>query len=207
MKRIIKYISLFIILISVIANSCKKDSENISKVTTFDILTLKGDSVVVLSVGQSYIDSGAISSGTHPVTETNNININTVGTYSEIYTTVNNDGFQTQINRTVYVVSAIGTDLSGTYTGYWYGYESGSVTISKISNGLYYGSDLLAGAYIPTVVPFYMYYNTVHTLSLLYAPQGVTTSGTFSVNAGTITYTVVYTANGQVVASYKLVKN
>jgi hypothetical protein len=211
MKTITYSIIIFLIFFIVIGNSCKKDSENISKVTTFDVLTLKGDSVVVLLLGQNFIDSGAVSSGSNPVTETNNININSVGTYSVVYSTANKDGFSSSITRTIYVVYAFGPDLSGTYKGTIDGYSSGTVTISKVNNGQYYGSDLLAGAYLPLVVPFYMYYYNANSLLLLYAPQTsygtLTVSGYFNLSTtGAITYSVTNASNGESLGNFQLVK-
>lgn len=139
---------LFIILISTVISSCKKDDVvithdriGISKVTYYPQLTLNDGAVSSIVVGASFTDPGAKGTAGGqdvPVTTVSTVDANTVGVYTITYTATNTDGFSASAIRTVVVIPAAetpGVDLTGVYMT-----TSGTpnANITKVAPGVYY---------------------------------------------------------------------
>src|SRR6478736_6403039 len=123
MKNKIKFItSVFLLLLSFGFSSCEKeDTDNVSKVTTYPIVTLKGDEFVSIPVGGSFSDPGVNSTiggaTVEPVIAGDAVDPSTPGVYIITYTATNPEGFSTVTKRYVGVIApdAAGLDLSGNY--------------------------------------------------------------------------------------------
>ncbi len=105
MKKIILSISIFI---CILFTSCTKDETgNLSRITVYPIITLNGESTVILNVGQTYTELGAGAlAGTQvlPLTTVGSVNTSTPGVYKVEYSTTNNDGYPASGTRTVIVL-------------------------------------------------------------------------------------------------------
>jgi hypothetical protein len=130
-------------------SSCEKEPSfdypegtvGISKVTTFPILTLKGDARIVLAKGTPYVDPGVTAlEGTTALTPvvTGAPDVSKAGIYTVNYTATNKDGFPASITRKVVVYdtqpSAVANDFSGTYARNTNGLLS---VWTKIAPGVY----------------------------------------------------------------------
>lgn len=139
-----------ILLISLIAvfPSCNKDDINntdtevgISRVTTFPILSIKGERYMTVAKGGTFTDPGAnakVGSTDVPFTVSGTVTTTTPGVYTVVYSAVNDDGFTASARRTVVVyetdVTAAANDLSGNYARS----TNGSVAVwTKIAPGVY----------------------------------------------------------------------
>ncbi len=152
-----KFIILFALLTIVITmNNCTKDSEGVSKVTTYAVLTMKGSTDTVIATGTTWTDPGIIVSTGDPYTISGTVTTGTPGRYPLVYNAKNVDGFASQITRVVWVVGVTGSATShfeGTYTGgrgtlYSRDIGDGSVTLKKTSiPGVYYCTDMFARFY------------------------------------------------------------
>ncbi len=136
--------------------NCTKDTEGVSKTTTYAVLTMKGAADTVIAKGSTWTDPGIIVSTGDPYTITGTVNTATAGRYLLVYNASNVDGFASKINRTVWVVGVTGSatpNFAGTYTGgrgtlYSRDKGDGSVTLTKTSiAGVYYCSDMFARYY------------------------------------------------------------
>ncbi len=128
MKKRYSYFAVLIALIGLIS-SCKKDPiintpdrVGISKVTHFPILTIVGESVILVPNGGTFTDPGVTAKvGTNdvPVTSSGTVNTSQDGIYTILYSAVNSDGFSATTYRTVAVystdASSAAHDLSGSY--------------------------------------------------------------------------------------------
>ena len=70
-------------------------------------LTLDGDETVYLSVGETYVDSGATSSNGYSVAITSNVTTLYAGSYTVSYYITSNAGVVTTVVRHVYVINGI----------------------------------------------------------------------------------------------------
>ena len=108
----------------VLITSCEKDdTESVSREVkvSYPEIILNGDEVVILPVGASYTDAGAIVkddiTGQESPLEAVSDNVNTAepGLYLVIFTAANANGFETTVARKVAVTDVTGTiDRSGT---------------------------------------------------------------------------------------------
>ena len=118
MKNIFKLgIGIGVMLLTLI--SCTEDPIS-SKVTNYPLLTINGESTVVLTEGDIYTEEGAVAlEGGQPidVTTTGTVDSSTPGVYNVVYSAVNTDGFPASARRIVIVLddapSAI--NLEGTF--------------------------------------------------------------------------------------------
>jgi hypothetical protein len=131
------------ILFVTLVSSCKKTTDDVSKVVkvSFPTIELNGAEIVVLPVGAAYTDAGAeltddITGQTSNIQPTsNNVNTAQPGLYLVNYSASNANGFETSATRLVAVTSVTGTpDRSGTYLRTATGINC---YITKISNGVY----------------------------------------------------------------------
>jgi hypothetical protein len=174
--------------------SCEKEdaTEHISRITTYPILTLKGDAWVSIPQGGTFTDPGAEATiGGKPVevTVTNKPNLNAAGVYLTTYSVTNEDGFAASVTRPVIVISPVAAamDISGKYkrnAG-----ANGVSTVTKLGPGMYQ-TDNVGGVAAPgpsTTVKFFHY-----DVDKLYGPPQDVLGSTFSVIDGTINPGVSY---------------
>ena len=141
MKKIVKtsITGLFIALFTL--TSCSDEDVIGSKVTIYPIITVSGESLTVLTEGDTYTELGAKSLAGEQeleVTTTGTVDTNTPGVYNIYYTSLNDDGFSTEKRRTVIVLSKepSAINLEGTF------FRSGNANvITRVSDRLYRASN------------------------------------------------------------------
>lgn len=181
--------------------SCKKNTDNLSKVVkvSFPSIALNGQDVVIVAQGSNYTDAGAKLTDdiTGAVTDiqpvSNNVNTAQPGIYVVSYSASNANGFEAAAARTVIVPSTVtGTpDRSGDYervnpvSGF-------SAIITKVVNSVYKVQNPGgAGAGVDLVV---YYLETAPNVFI--CPQQPTADGPFGV------INIAFTATG---ASWNIV--
>lgn len=185
------------------ATSCEDSVEDLSKVTYFAELNLKGDDFVKISVGETYTEPG------YEATE----NGDTPGFYDLVYSVANVDGFSVSQTRQVMVVDP--DHLASAYQGESQTstrhYTGAPIFITENSDGTYLIDDLLGGLQFyglnPGFEPMYDFHaeakvklNDDNTLSLLevgnwYFASQLTlslTEGKYDPETGVVTMTVDY---------------
>jgi hypothetical protein len=188
-------VSALMLLSALFLFSCEKDDETaeISKITTYPILELKGEEWNVVLQGGSFTDPGVEATiGGEPVEVAVDGAVEPAkpGVYVITYTATNKDGFSASVTRKVGVISAVtaAMDITGQYkrnAG-----ANGVSTITKLGPG-FYQTDNVGGVAAPgpsTTVKFFHYEGN----KLSGPPQDVLGS-TFSIVAGTLTPGVSYT--------------
>ncbi|HMS29540.1 MAG TPA: DUF5011 domain-containing protein [Saprospiraceae bacterium] len=165
MKKIVNHIVYGILYTLIIfLSSCEGITEDVSQITYYPILTLKGEQWNTIDVGQSFTDLGATA--TEGGNEINvkvggdQVNSNIPGVYTITYTAVNKDGFSATEYRYVGVIdpSVKGKDMSGSYkrnAGVF-----GVSIVTKISDN-FYKSDNVGGVAVggPASTVFFYHYN------------------------------------------------
>ena len=125
MKRLL-YIPIFL-LITLFTSCDDNETEGISRITYYPILTMSGDEIVVLNIGDTYTEAGASAKTGEDEVEVivdGTVNTAEAGIYAIEYSAFNEDGFSAVALRQVIVqdlASIAGTDLSGTYKRTYYG--------------------------------------------------------------------------------------
>jgi len=166
----IKYLIQLLVLGSIIlATSCKKDSENISKTTYYPDFKMAGAQENFLPLGTAFTDSGvtATENGVQ-ITVTKNIagdyfsftgsqvDISSPNKYIITYSATNKDGFPGSVERDVYIVSTgdLITNIEGLYTCDSVVRNDGKkffglnyIMIRKVSGNTYELSDAIGGYY------------------------------------------------------------
>mgnify|MGYP002624014108 CR=1 FL=1 len=147
--------------------SCNDSSDELtdSHITKYAVLTMYGNEVESVAVGTSYTDAGcsAVLGGEDYTDHINivgldEIDVNTIGLYTIVYSAVNTEGFYATKTRTVIVYDpAITADLSGTWTtsegsyrlynGNPVAFSGYTVELNPVAGGIYEISDLLGGWY------------------------------------------------------------
>jgi hypothetical protein len=170
MKKIFRFLLVTSVTLSAILfNSClsdeEKDSYGLSKVTTFPTLDLIGEgSVLYLPLGEAYEEPGfSAAVGTEDITASvvvTSIDISATGLKTVTYSATNAEGYSVSKTRSVYVYDANGVntdDLSGDYesaitrtvlaSGDMANRGPFTLTLTKVCEGHYLCSDMLAGWY------------------------------------------------------------
>lgn len=154
-----KKIFLIILVAAFAFGSCKKETENVSKVTTYATMTMKSSQTLFWSLNTPFVDPGcAAKEGTTDITSkiiaTSTVDVTKGGKYSVTYKVQNSDGFYANAVRTVYVYDQT-APLNGYYVSNISRNNAGTVAsrgpftvmIYGIGNGNYKVSDLLGGWY------------------------------------------------------------
>ncbi|MBQ9532559.1 MAG: DUF5012 domain-containing protein [Prevotella sp.] len=123
MKKNIFY-SLLLALAVITLGSCDKDTEGLSSVIDYPILTIEGDEFLISPIGEAYVDPGCTATfqgadytSNIVVEGVEDIDVNVPGLYYVTYTAVGPNGFSWSATRTVAVCDpSVDTDLSGTWT-------------------------------------------------------------------------------------------
>lgn len=159
MKKII--FSMIMALPVLLLGSCEKESEGLTRITYYPILTLEGDETVIVNKGGSYVEPGYSASlngedVSSQVVVEDNIDPTKSGVYSVSYKITNSDGFSSSASRSIIVldsadpVEGIYVTDSKSYRDYngkkvEYGKEFEFLVFNR---GSYYEfSDLFAGWY------------------------------------------------------------
>lgn len=147
MKKTYIYCTL---ILSLLAISCTKTSENVSTVTNFAVMKLLGDPIEYTESGQVYNDPGVEATISGEIVEyetVGTVDTNTPGVYDLSYEVVNEDGFAAKAFRTVFVYENNGT-IAGMYDGERVGRTGGPVLIASTGTADTYSiTDILGGYY------------------------------------------------------------
>jgi len=157
-----------------IFTSCEDTStENVSRVTTYPIVTINGDKTLVLTQGDSFTDEGAVAlAGAEEleITSDGTVDTATPGVYKVNYNASNADGFTASQTRTVIVLSSAPSafNLEGTFL------RSGNENhVLRISDRVYTSDN--AGGIAPPTTPLEVTFYNIDDEHLYIPPQ--TTNG------------------------------
>ena len=134
--------------------SCDKDTEGLSRITTYAVLEMNGESFVKVNVGGSFNDPGCVATmGGEDVTDqiqvNSNVDTSKPGFYNVNYVVYNDDGFPASASRTVMVVDP--NNFAGVYLGESeFGsrhYYDAPINITKRADGTFLIDDLAGGFY------------------------------------------------------------
>ena len=156
-----KYLLSIIALSTLLLGSCEKESEGLTFTTSYPLLSLDGETTIIIDKGGAFAEPGysAILDGadvTDQVVVTNSIDASTSGVYSVDYKITNKDGFSATASRTIIVLDptdpvegiyAIDPNSYRDYGGNLvkYGRPFEFLVINKGS--YYYFDDIFAGWY------------------------------------------------------------
>ena len=159
MKKFLLYISTALLILS--TGSCEKESEGLTRITYYPVLTLEGETTIIIEKGGAFVEPGysAVLNGTD-VTESvvvkNTVDASTSGIYSVSYKITNEDGFSSSASRKIIVLD-LKDNVEGIYAVDPDSYRDYGGTIAKfgkpfeflvINKGSYYEfDDLIAGWY------------------------------------------------------------
>lgn len=153
MKKNIIYAMLLALGVITLA-SCDKDTEGLSRITTYAVLEMNGESFVKVNVGGSFNDPGCVATmGGEDVTDqiqvNSNLDTSKPGFYNVNYVVYNDDGFPASASRTVMVVDP--NNFAGVYLGESeFGsrhYYDAPINITKRADGTFLIDDLAGGFY------------------------------------------------------------
>lgn len=150
-----KYIYNFCIvcLLSLGFFSCEDSTEDVSKITYFASLNLKGKDALSLNVGDTYVEPGyEATEGEEDITSkvlvSGSTDTTKTGVYTITYSVANIDGFPVSKTRLVLVASP--TFASAYFGKSEYGtelYDNSPVIITKLEDGSYQIDDITGGLY------------------------------------------------------------
>lgn len=153
MKKKIIYAMLLALGVITLA-SCDKDTEGLSRITTYAVLEMNGESFMKVNVGGSFNDPGCVATmGGEDVTDqiqvNSNVDTSKPGFYNVNYVVYNDDGFPASASRTVMVVDP--NNFAGVYLGESeFGsrhYYDAPINITKRADGTFLIDDLAGGFY------------------------------------------------------------
>lgn len=144
-----------IALVSLGLVSCgDKDSEGLSRLTTYAVLEMNGDDFVKINVGDSFTDPGCVATMggedvSSEIVTTTDLDTSTPGFYTVNYSVVNADGFAATASRDIMVVDP--NNFASAYLGEsQFGsrhYYNAPINITKRADGTYLIDDLGGGMY------------------------------------------------------------
>lgn len=177
-------------------SSCDTETTgNVSRVTVFPEISINGDGLMYSEVGQPFADPGANASvAGSPVDfqTSSNIDTNTPGFYTVVYSVENEDGFSASALRTVIIYENNGS-VAGIYDGIRIGRVGGPILVTSRGDGRFNVSDLMGGYY-----EFGVLYGNAYAFPAIITvdvPGGTVTSaaggvggfGPCALSAGTVT--------------------
>lgn len=208
-----KYLLSIVALSAFLLGSCEKESEGLTRITYYPVLSVNGGPAVI-GIGGNYTDEGcsALLNGedvTDKVEVTNNVDNTKYGLYTVDYIIYNEDGFSASASRNVFVTNGNNFDniyLSESQYGSRH-YTDLPIKVSKNADGTYTIQDILGGfyalgrypQYIGTSYDFFadavITLNADNTISLVsvgswyFSQYPITiTTGTFDPATGTIDF-------------------
>jgi hypothetical protein len=156
-----KILFLLTITAAFILSSCDKESEGVSKVTTYATMEITGASTLFWQLGDSFVDPGCVAlEGTTDISNKivveSDVDATVGGFYTITYKVANSDGFWASTTRQVVVA-----DLTDPLNGYYKSslkrtvISSGAsanrgpftVMVFAVGGGKYYIDDLIGGWY------------------------------------------------------------
>ena len=217
MKKIFYYILMGAFLLGT-ATSCEDSVKDLSKVTYFAELNLKGDDFVKLSLGETYTEPGyeATENGediSEKVKVTGSVDSSTPGFYNLVYSVANVDGFSVTKTRQVMVVNpdSFASAYQGESQAGTRHYTGAPILITENEDGTDLIDDLLGGLQFygmnPGFEPMYDFHaeaklklNADNTLTLIkvgnwyFASELALslTEGKYNPETGVVTMTVDY---------------
>ncbi len=154
-------------LVALSLTSCDKDTEGLTDVLYYPVITLDGDNTVMMNVGDTFVDPGfrADLNGedyTGNVKVSTDLDPSTPGFYTVTYSVANPEGFSAVATRNVWVKNPGHFD-NIYWAECWHAtnaarhYYDSPVSIQAVdeSQGLYLINDVLAGYYAYGVYPQY----------------------------------------------------
>ncbi|WP_221390685.1 immunoglobulin-like domain-containing protein [Dyadobacter sp. NIV53] len=192
MIKEIRYIAIVIFAGIFFACEPDKTSEDISNITFFPVITLKGEQWEQITLGTKYTDPGVdVKEGETDITAkvTGTVDEKTAGVYVLQYDAVNKDGYSSREYRYVGVIDPAikGTDITGAYkrnAG-----EMGISNVTKVSGNLYH-TDNIGGVAIPNAgLGVYFYYYAKGKLGV---PFQLTPGNSFEATNGAVVEGVQY---------------
>ena len=157
MKKIF-YFGIAAVALVCATTACEKTSEGLTGITYYPVISLQGDSYMIVDKGAAFADPGftAELNGedySSKVNISSNVNTSKSGVYTVSYSATNDDGFSATVNRTVVVLDPndpvegfYTTDASCNRNGTAYG-NTFEILIIGEGDGVYSVDDLLAGWY------------------------------------------------------------
>ena len=203
-------VSLALMLLSIVFVSCEKDTEGISKLTTFPEFQMEGKAFMNVKQQSSgtFADPGVkafVGTQEYPVKVSGEVDITQSGLYELTYEAVSTEGFPIQTTRKVLVTPELVTeDYSGTYSLVSTTRKK-DITVSLVTGelGYYKASDCWwQSSAIP--LEFLDLGGTeflVLTKSSGYGPLSVV--GTIDKATMTITFDAVFTSGGNAGVKFK----
>jgi len=128
----------------ILLGSCEStDTANVSFVTTYPVIELEGDEIMVISLGTDYSEPGAVATVGEEEIELETegtVDSNSPGVYPINYTAMNPDGYSRTAARQVviYDPATDAVDLSGSYVRAATGV---TVTVTKTGPSTYHIND------------------------------------------------------------------
>jgi hypothetical protein len=162
----IKYLAIGA-LVALSLTSCDKDTEGLTDVLYYPVITVEGPQTVLLTLGDTYEDPGYTASlgdedYTSNVQVSTNLDTSSPGFYTVTYSVANPEGFSATATREVWVNNP-GHFNNIYWAECWHAtnasrhYYDSPVSISAYdaSQGLYIINDVLAGYYAYGIYPQY----------------------------------------------------
>ena len=138
----------FVLAIFGVLGSCSEERPIESKITYFPTFEVSGDEYLLVQSGVAFNDPGVVAkSGDSelPIAKAGTVNTDQPGVYKLTYSATNGDGFDASTERYVIVADdpdfIINSDISGKYTRDTN--PAHTMTISKITDGVYQADDIL----------------------------------------------------------------
>ncbi|GHU94200.1 hypothetical protein FACS1894156_2120 [Bacteroidia bacterium] len=168
MKNILKYSTMLVLAVILLASCSDKATEGLSRITYYCDLELEGPTEILLAKGTAFDEPGyKASEGDNDVTDAVTVtplDVNTPGVYTLTYSVKNQDGFAKTATRKVYVYDDaaspiesgnyyVATSSSRTAKGVAAGSPATefrtqpSLVIIQTAPGRFYVSDLFGGYY------------------------------------------------------------
>jgi hypothetical protein len=143
-----KLLYLSILAIVALFSSCDKESEDISRSTTYAVITFDGDDVVFVEKGGSYTAAATSSGGEDvKISGVDGVDVNSPGFYTVTFAATNADGYDALVSQLVIVWEADDV-LAGVYDGIRVGKDNGGIVlVYPNGDGTYTCTDLLGGYY------------------------------------------------------------
>jgi len=137
---------IFVLLVAVFAGiaftGCEKEetTANVSRITYYPVMSVKGDQFMCIKVGEAFTDPGVsaqINGVDVAVNTVGAVDNTTIGVYTIVYEVTNADGFKKSLSRIVGVVdpTVSANNFAGTYNR---SANQVQTKITKISDGFYF---------------------------------------------------------------------
>lgn len=217
MKKIISSVFVAVSLFLGLCSCTKLTTEGVTRITTYPVLTLNGETTMIIDKGGKFEEPGysAELEGedvTDQVTVSTNLDVTTSGVYSIKYSIKNADGFVSSASRKLIVLDTKDA-IEGIYLVDPESNRNGStkyggpfeILILNAGDGSYWCEDLLGGWYMlragygsDYAMEAYLSFDESGKATLLeshvagWGDSADSFDGSIDVSTGTFTYKVVY---------------